>query len=262
MKPIHCLASVLLALVLVVPALAQSPQEFLHVYTIDVKPGANAQFEAYIQKILEAADNVGAQQTWVASQVAYGSSLNRYLFASQMENWDALDGWTAVPKLLEQAYGKEEGAKILNQGRATIANLDSQISRLLPELSYNNDGAASAPMYRVRVARVRRDMQDEYRGFVRRVNEARAKAGDTRKVVRRNVVMGDSPVYVSARPFSKFSELGGGEGLWELLEKAHGAAETRRLRDALQKSVVEGENYVLVVRPDLSRREAKSASDQ
>ena len=40
-------------------ALAQAPSQFLTVYTINVRPGANSQFTEYITKIKEGAEKVG-----------------------------------------------------------------------------------------------------------------------------------------------------------------------------------------------------------
>ena len=238
-----------------------SPGQFLTVYTIAVNSGAGVQFEEYIKKIKEGADKIGAPQTWGAFQIAFGGPGNTYLITLQFDKWSELDGWKQVPLLLEEAYGADEAAKILRSGSMAIANSETSISRLLPDLSYNVDSVAPAPMYQVRVSRVKRDMQDEYRGFLAKLDEAWKKAGDRRHVIRRVSVLGPSTTYTSATPMEKWSERDGRGDVWDVIEKAHGENETRRLQETIDASVEESEVFVITARPDLSRSSMAGTSN-
>lgn len=239
-----------------------SPAQFLTVYTFTVNSGAGVQFEEYIKKIKEAAEKVGAPQTWGTFQIAFGGPGNTYLIAVQFDKWAELDAWSQVPEILEEAYGADEGAKILRSGSMAIASWETSISRLLPDLSYNIDSLTPAPMYQIRLSRVKRDMQDEYRGFIAKLDEARKKAGDRRHVTRRVSVMGPTTMYSSAVPMEKWSERDEGEGVWEMIEKAHGENETRRLRETIEASVEESDVFVITLRPDLSRSSTADTSNE
>ena len=206
MKLSKCLAAVFLAVACSSGAMAQNaPGEFLVIYNIQVEPGANAQFEEYIKKIKEAAEKTGATLYWGASQLTYGGPGNSYAIGLQFDKWGEMDGWGAVPQILEEAYGEEEAAKILRSGGMAIASSETTISRLMEDLSYNLKAMAPAPMIRVRVSEIKRDMQQDYRVFIAKVNEASEKAGDQRTVIRRTSTMGPSAVYTSATPFEKWS---------------------------------------------------------
>lgn len=255
---------VVLFLILAVSAtvMAQnSPSQFLTVYTFTVNSGAGVQFEGYIKKIKEGADKVGATQTWGASQMALGGPGNTYVITLQFDKWGEMDGWTQVPEILEEAYGAEEAAKIRRSGSMAIASSETSVSRLLPDLSYNIDSLTPAPMFRVRLSHVKRDMQDEYQGFLAKLNEARKKAGDGRHVIRRVSVLGPSTIYTSAIPLQKWADRDDQGGVWDMIEKAHGANEARRLRETVEASVEASEVFVITVRPDLSRASTADTSN-
>lgn len=263
MKVSKCFVALFFAVALAAGAMAQNaPAEFLMVYDIQVRPGAHPQFEEYIRKIREAADEVGAPQHWVTSQVTFGGPGNHYVIALQFDEWGALDGWDAVPQILEQAYGEDEAAKIVQSGFAAVEHSENTINRLLPDLSYNADDLEPAPMYRVRRSEIHREMQPEYRLFLARVNEAWEKAGDSRTDVRRISAMGETAVYSNATPFTNWSEWDDAGDFWEMMETAHGEMETRRLQEVLPRCVKSSELFVVTVRPDLSRMPESSSTSE
>jgi hypothetical protein len=106
-----------------------------------------------------------------------------------------------------------------------IASSQTTVSRLSSDLSYNAGSVAPAPMFMIRATTVKRDMQDAYRNFLVKLNQAWEKAGDRRRVIRRENVLGPSPVYTSATPLEKWSDRDDDGDVWELLEKAHGESE-------------------------------------
>ncbi len=190
-----------LAVAISTSAMAQpAPARFLTVYNITVNPGANAQFEDYLQKIKQGAERIGAPQRWATFEVGFGGPGNTYAIALQFNKWGEMDAWTRVPEILEKAYGADEAAKILRSGGMAIASSQTTISRLSSDLSYNDGSAAPAPMFMIRATTVKRDMQDAYRNFLVKLNQAWEKAGDRRRVIRRENVLGPSPVYTSATP--------------------------------------------------------------
>ena len=258
--------SLLVALVLVIActtvAVAQNAGEFLVIHNIQVRSGANVQFEEYIKKIKEAAEKTGARQYWSASQLTFGGPGNTYFIGLQFDKWGEMDGWGAVPQILEEAYGEEEAAKILRSGRMAVESSETTISRLMEDLSYNLKAMAPAPMIRVRISEIKRDMQQDYRVFIAKVNEAMEKAGDQRPAIRRLSTLGPSAVYTSATPFEKWSEWDDRGDFWQMMEKAHGPTETRRLQDTLTKCVEKSTLFTVTMRPDLSRLPTSSTSSE
>jgi hypothetical protein len=254
-----CLA---VAVAMSTPAMAQrGPAQFLAVYNITVNPGANAQFEDYLQKIKQGAEKIGASQRWITFQVGFGGPGNAYAIGLQFDKWAEMDGWSGVPEILEKAYGADEAAKILRSGGMAIASSETSVTRLLSDLSYHAASFSPGPMFLIRVTTVKRDMQDAYRNFLAKLNQAWEKAGDHRTVVQRVNVLGPSPVYTSARPLAKWSERDSDADIWPLIEKAHGETEMRRLQDDLQQAIVDSQAFVIFQRPDLSRPPMSTTSD-
>ena len=69
------LVVLLLGVALATGAAAHSaPAQYLQLVEINVEAGSEAQFEAYVKKIREAADKVGAPQGWTFAQPLVGAS--------------------------------------------------------------------------------------------------------------------------------------------------------------------------------------------
>ena len=119
-----------LALALTANAAAQSmPGDYLMMYTIKVRPGANAQFEDYLKKIQEGADKTNAPQMWGAGQITAGGPGSTYMIGLQMNKLGEMDGWNAVPAILTEAFGEEEGAKILRSGLSSVESSSTTVYR-------------------------------------------------------------------------------------------------------------------------------------
>lgn len=242
---------------------AQPPAEFLAVYTITVKPGHTAQFEDFLTKLKAGADKIGLQQQWGVGQVTFGGPGGGYAIGLPFDKWGDMDAWKQAPQTLKEAYGDEEGAKIYRTGTMAIQTSETSVSRLDKALSYNANGGVGAPMIQVRVIRVHRDKQDQFRIVLNALNEAWKEAGDTRRVVRRTNVLGPSAVYTTARMLNSWSDLdGGGGGIWAAIEKTHGEMAARRMRVIFQEAVASSDAFVLAMRPDLSRMPMQTTSNE
>lgn len=239
----------------------QAPAKFMAFYNITVKPGHAMEFEDFLTKLKAGADKIGAPQNWGVGQIAFGGPGGAYAIALPFNEWGDMDAWKQAPQTLAEAYGKEEGAKIYRAGTMAIQESATSVARLDEDLSYNA-GAPAATMYAVRVSEVHRDKQDQYRLFVGALNEAWKQAGDSRTVIRRTNVLGESTVYTSARAMSKWSDLDEGSDIWSTIEKAHGPMLTRRMRTIIEESVKSSERFVVAFRPDLSRMPQTSSSNE
>ena len=82
--------------------------QHFQVYTINVKPGSEGDFASYMTKIKEAADKVGAPQSWGTWQAALGTSGSNYYVTLQFDTWGQRDMWDQVPVMLTKAFGEAE----------------------------------------------------------------------------------------------------------------------------------------------------------
>lgn len=238
-----------------------APAEYVAWYNITVKPGHADQFEEFLGKLKAGADKVGTPQQWGIGQVAFGGPGGAYIVGIPFSSWGEMDAWKLAPQTLKEAYGEEEGAKIYRSGTMAIERSETSVGRMLKDLSYNADSGVVAPMIQIRVSRIHRDKQDQYRVFLQALNEAWKQAGDTRRVIRRVSALGEGSVYTSARMMNRWSDKDSDTDVFATVEKSHGATAARRLRTVLDEAVAETHVFVVAVRPDLSRMEIAATSN-
>lgn len=113
----------------------QEPPVGFIVLFIDVNPGANAAFEAYGMKILEASNKLD-EANW-ATFTGMPGAPSDYLVTIPIWDWKAMDTPTArpIPQRLNAAFGDTEGAKIYADGVAAIANIESSMLKARPDLA-------------------------------------------------------------------------------------------------------------------------------
>lgn len=87
---------------------------------VEVKPGANIQFENFIMQFKAAAEEINWPYGWNASQVAVGNT-NQYLFVAPFDSHEQLS--TPVTAVLGQAHSPSEVAEILQDLRDSTSSL-------------------------------------------------------------------------------------------------------------------------------------------
>jgi hypothetical protein len=255
----------LFSLVLASSAMAQPsmPDAFIQMYEIQVKSGANQQFEDYLKKIAEAADKVGALQEWTVAQASLGTNGTNYYVVVGFNKWAERDGWNQIPQMLAQAYGDAEAQKILKMGGDAYWGFTTKLFALDEELSWNLEAAPSANFYQILLGKVKPTMVDEYRMVISRIKEAQEKVYGSPMGIRRTSRFGPSWEFYMAVPFEKWGDWDKADyNVWENVAKIHGEETARTLQDTLQNCYEEREIFVVATRPDLSRQAPSPTSNE
>ena len=264
-KPITVPLVFLTVLALAGGALAQTmPAQHIQFVEINVKAGAQGQFEEYVKKINEAADKVGAPQGWIFAQPAVGASGPTYYVVLEFDKWSERDSWEQIPQLLTKAFGEAEAKKLMKVGGESTWGSESRVYSLDEERSWNLDKnpPAPAPYYTIMRGKVKPDMVDEYQMVISKIKEAQENAPVKRAGIRRRARFGPSWEFYSATPLSKWADLDEQGNLWENVAKTHGETEARLLRQTLQSCYEEREFIVIATRPDLSRQAPSETSNE
>lgn len=253
----------LLSLGLVASVLAQpsAPTQYLQLVEINVKAGAEAQFESYVLKVREAADKVGATQRWTFAQPVIGASGPTYYVILGYEKWGERDGWSQIPQMLTQAFGEAEAQKIAKAGGDSIWGTESTVYNLDRERSWNLGIYQPAPYYSVLRGKVKPGMVGEYLRVISRLKEAQEAAARKVPGIRRTSAYGPSWEFYMATPMQKWSDMDAPGGVWPNVASAFGETEARGLQETLRNCYEERTLVVIAVRPDLSRLAPTSTSN-
>ena len=171
--------SVMLAL----PALAQLQGGYLDVFIAEVKPEKRAEFDAINKKIADA-NRRQKGDTWVAMETIYGPG-NRVTFISTRRNYaDVEKGYDLFMGAMGKAFGREGGAKLLQDFNNCVVSTHGELRRRRWDLSANPpaDDAAMASLVgkarwvRTTVVHVRPGQVLNFEAEVKEVKAAREKA--------------------------------------------------------------------------------------
>lgn len=255
MKRSVCLAlSLSLLPALAPPSAAQAPPtEFLQVVTVNVKPEAIADYEDYVKKIVAATGKTTGSPRVVGYQVVLGGPGATYFFVLPFNKWAEIDGWSSIPRILTAAYGEAEAARILQAGRAATARSESAVYRLLPDLSTRPRTFDPPRAYALLVrTEVEPAMQRAYEEYLAKLRAAQEQTPESPTAIRRVSVLGPAVTYVTAQFFSKHAERDAWPSAGDVLRKAHGEAEGRRITEESLRAVRRRDIFVMAHRPDLS----------
>ena len=237
------------------------PPEFVHVITVTARAGAIAEFEAFQKRIKASADKLNAPQGWLTSYVTIGGPSRTYSIVLPFRKWSEVDAWIPVPQMLIKAYGEAEGMRILKAGSAATEHTETEVYRLLPQLStHPRFPNPPAPFVHLFVTEVEPAMVPRWEGFLARLRTAQEKSPQAPTAVRWVSVLGAGNTYVTAVPFNKFADRDGWPTNLAILREAYGEAEARTLDETRLRSTRNARQMVLTYRPDLSRPPTGSAA--
>lgn len=237
------------------PGIAQTEvPEFIQIISTTVKPGAVTEYENYVKKIQAGGNKIGAPQRVVAYQETTGGSIYTYHFVIPMNKWADMDSFPSIPKILTQAYGDAEGAKILDAGRDTIEHSESAVYRLLRNLSTRprvND--PPSPFVMLVRTQIEPEMAASFESFLGKLKAAQEQESNTRTVNRSVSVLGPAMTYLGANFFSTHAERDNWSQVSDLLRKIYGESEGRQIFEGSRRAMREQDIMILAYRPDLSR---------
>jgi len=164
-------------------AVGQAPEQYLDVYTAQVKPERRAEFDAISKKFV-AANRQNKGDAWLTMETVYGEG-NRVTFISIRGSYaDAEKGANTFDSAMEKALGKAGSDKLLQDYSQCIVGSRSELRRRRWDLSSNApaDAAAMAKMLgdarwlRTAVVHVRPGQSAAYEALLKDVKAAREKA--------------------------------------------------------------------------------------
>jgi hypothetical protein len=236
-------------------AQAQSqPKQFVQVLTVHAKPEGAVDYEAFVKKVMAAADKIGSSQRVVTFQLTMGSPGYTYMIATYFDKWAETDEPFSAPEILTKALGELEAGKALRAGRLNIESTEAAVYRLLPELSTKPKAYDPPPAY-LQVFRneVKPDMSREWERVIGRYKAASEQLQDTPTAIRRVSVEGPGSVYVTSSPYTKGAERDAWPSFTDILKKAYGDEEARSLDQRRTDCIKHSEAFIMKLRPDLSR---------
>ncbi|MCZ6501289.1 MAG: hypothetical protein O6945_02100 [Gammaproteobacteria bacterium] len=115
----------------------ETPPEILLLIAVTVKNGMGLQFEAYLEKLVEATKATAPDLYYNAFQPGLGSGLIWRFGIAQ--NWVDLDTQPKpIPQRLTEHFGRRNGERIFQDGQDAIESVEFTVSRFRPDLSHSN----------------------------------------------------------------------------------------------------------------------------
>ena len=114
---------------------AQAKPRIVETLVVNVKPGMDPQYEAYVKKAIAAYKETGSPQRWTAYRRYAGGDAYDYVFVWVHSKWAELDELLGGGSALVEVYGKEEAAKIVKSGRDAIRRVTRFIDLERPDMS-------------------------------------------------------------------------------------------------------------------------------
>jgi hypothetical protein len=116
------------------PANRPVPASVTHVY-ISPKPGAQAQFESLVKKLVTATAATAKDQYWIMGAPGAGAE-GRYLVIDLNMKWTDMDTpGKPIPQRLAEHFGATEGQLVWAELQGTVERMETVIGRPLPDLS-------------------------------------------------------------------------------------------------------------------------------
>jgi hypothetical protein len=164
-------------------AASQAPEQYLDVYTAQVKPEKRADFDTITKKMV-AANRQNKGDSWLTMETVYGQG-SRVTFISMRGSYaDAEKGSATFDAAMQKAFGKAGYDKTAQDYNQCVVGWRSELRRRRWDLSSNapTDAAAMAKMLgdarwlRTVVVHVRPGQADAYEALLKDLKAAREKA--------------------------------------------------------------------------------------
>ena len=252
------LGTAALAMSSTIEAQTAPPQKY-DVITVEVKPGANAQFEEFVHKLRDAVEKNKGSERWLASQSMSGNPV--YTFSRPFATWAGEFGQAASDPLVK-AYGDQEAARLLGLLAASAANESTAFYVARPDLSRPRPATAGAPAATPAAVEyldlnVKLGKEQQFEGYVKKLVEATNKTAPNAywEMRQRQFGPGNAALYRVVLTYATWADLDRPpeKSLQQRLTEQFGAAEGERLQ-ALATDALQGMNSRLNrVRNDLAR---------
>jgi hypothetical protein len=243
-----------LTCVLAAAGSARAQSKFVQLLTVHAKPEGALEYEAFVKKVIAAAEKIGQKQRVLVFQVTSGGPGYTYMIVTYFDKWSETDEILSTPEIVMKALGEVEGGKVLRAGRANIESIETAVYRLLPELCTKPKAYDPPPAYlQVIRSHVKPDMAREWERVIGRYKAASEQMPETPTAMRRVSVEGPGSVYVTSSPYTKGADRDTWPTFIDVLKKAYGDDEARSLDQRRTDCIERSEAFIMKFRPDLSR---------
>jgi hypothetical protein len=256
-------ASIVIVL-LGVMAFAQAQQDYLDVFTVQVKPEKRADFDAISRKIATG-NRQNKGDDWLAMETTYGPG-NRVTFVSTRHSYGDIETATGTfYEAMQKTYGKAATEKILQDFNQCIVSSRSEIRRRRWDLSSNapSDPAAYAKLIsssrwlRTTAVHVRPGQAAAFEAILKDLKDARDKASPAQTVLVSQAVAGqEGTVYYVT---SLQSSMAGFDGI-PTTQQLLGDEGYQKFLKASAEAVANSESSINRFLPDLSNAPEQIAS--
>ena len=247
-----------------VMAFAQAKEDYLDVFTVQVRPEKRTDFDAIARKIA-AGNRQNKGDDWLAMETTYGPG-NRVTFVSTRHSYGEIETATgAFYEAMQKTYGKAATDKLLQDFNQCIVSSRSEIRRRRWDLSSNapSDPEAFAKLIsgsrwlRTTAVHVRPGQAAVFEGILKDLKDARDKASPAQTVLVSQAVAGqEGTVYYVT---SLQSSLAGFDGL-PSVQQLLGDEGYQKFLKASAETVADTETSINRFLPDLSRAPEQVAS--
>jgi len=232
---------------------AQDAPQMYSVLTVEVKPGAEGQFEEFVSKFRDAAEETESPVRWNASSAV--TSGNSYVFTRPFGSFAALEG--AGPELNE-VYGEEEAGRLLGLLQASAASMSTTIYVERPDLSRpwpELEGTPAAVLYID--LNVRFGMEEQFEAYAGKVKEATDATAPNAFWLMRQRVFGpgtNNGAYRVVVVFPQWTDLDTpAKPIPDRMREHFGAEESARLQTEIGDALQAVRENLYRVRADLAR---------
>lgn len=245
-------------------AVAQAQEDYLDVFTVQVKPERRADFDAISRKIV-AGNRQNKGDDWLAMETVYGPG-NRVSFISTRHSYGEIETATGTfYEAMQKTYGKAATEKMLQDFNQCIVSSRSEIRRRRWDLSSNapTDPAAYAKLIagsrwlRTTAVHVRPGQAAGFEAILMDLKTARDKASPAQTVLVSQAVAGqEGTVYYVT---SLQSSLAGFDGM-PSLQQMLGEEGYQKFLKANAETVAGTESSINRFLPELSNAPEQVAS--
>lgn len=266
--------AVVVLLLAVLAAAQQAQEDYLDIYSVQVKPDKRADFDA-ISKKMVAANRQNKGDTWLAMETAYGPA-DRVTFVSTRHSYgEAEEASAAFFGAIQKTYGKAAGEKLFQDFSQCVARAHSEFRRRRWDLSSNApaDPAALAKLVgesrylRTTAVHVRPGQVTNFEGLLKELKAAREKASPPQTVLVSQAVAGQEGTvfYVTSLQSSmagfdtvpSLQQILGDEGYQKFLKtSAEAVSDTETMINRFLPDLSNAPEQVAAISPDYWRPKA------
>jgi hypothetical protein len=248
MSRIVKLSVLLVALAVALPVLADDdePGMLARAYTLKVKSGHQAEFEAGVKKQIEWYEKNNETWHWHLWQLETGEDIGNYVFRSPSHTWADLDARTE--------RGSEARAHFMEHVSPHLDSISGAIGEILPDLSHWPEDIPMVPMVSVYEFSLHYGMVEDFIHTIGKIHEAIQETDwpvDYAWGV--TVSGGEVGTMWLVIPLQSWADMKGPDKPFNaMLEEALGRADADAVMVSMRKCVRESHNFVARLRTDLS----------